>query len=55
MNYLGLFVLVLAALIFAATCFCAIGWFVLTIKELVDKFMERYLPRFYYYDYDEEI
>ena len=54
-DYLLLMFLInLAKLLAIFVGVCAIGWLLLTIKEWKDKLMERYLPQYYYYDWNDE-
>lgn len=55
MNILGLTVLIVGAIIAVATAWCIVGYVILSAMELIEKFMERYFPAKYYYDWDEEV
>ena len=48
------FLIDIAKLLVLLVVGCTSVWLFLTIRELIDKFMKKYCPRFYYYDYDEE-
>lgn len=54
MNYYALFIIVIGIIAFIVTAVSVIGWFVLTIKELLDKFTKRFFPQYYYYNYEDE-
>ena len=55
MNELVLVVLIIGAVVAAATAWCIAAYIVITTIELIEKIMERYFPHKYYYDWDESV
>lgn len=55
MSILGLGLLLAGAVIAVATAFCIAAYIALTAMELIEKFMKKYFPQKYYYDWEEEV
>lgn len=51
---LGLILLIVGAVLLSATLWCIAGFTLLTVMEWIERFMKRYFPQKYYYDWDEE-
>lgn len=54
MSILGLGLVVAGAVMTVATAICIAAYIVLTAMDLIEKFMKKYFPQKYYYDWDEE-
>lgn len=55
MNILALGLIIAGAVIGAATLWCVGAYMFVTAMEMIEKFMKRYFPAKYYYDWDEEV
>ena len=55
MSILGLGLVIAIAIIAVATAFCIAAYIILTAMELIEKFIKKYFPQKYYYDWDEEV
>lgn len=55
MSILGLGLIIAGVIVLVATAFCIAAYIILTAMDLIERFMKKYFPAKYYYDWDEEV